>query len=151
MQRQLSTEREREFQELLRYLEFLLPTIRPSLSQSPGSFRARVAEIEAEFGRSKALEGLRQAANDTVEMLFDRKLDDIVALDAVLRGAGVLTLSEVRRRYSSTLAKVLKRGTIRSDTEYYLVAGILTDQSSLINDAERERLELLVQVYLDDA
>jgi hypothetical protein len=34
-------------------------------------------------------------------------------------------LSEVRQRYSTKYLQILKRGTIRSETEYYLVKGIV--------------------------
>jgi hypothetical protein len=35
------------------------------------------------------------------------------------------TLSEVRRRCSKKYLQILKRGAIRSETEYYLVKGIV--------------------------
>jgi hypothetical protein len=79
------------------------------------------------MGMTIAAKGLRQAINDCVEgsLLFDRH--EVEVLDSELRARGIVTLSELRRRYSKAYAKIMKRGVIRNDTEYYLIRNVLDD------------------------
>ena len=105
------------------------------------------AGIVERHGKSKALEGLRQAANDIIEDLSDRPADGIAALDEVLRAGGLLTASEVRRRYASSYKRIVKRGSIRNDTEYYLVNGIVVDHGNATSDDERAMLGRLLDAY----
>jgi hypothetical protein len=103
--------------------------------------------IVAEYGKSKALDGLKQAVNDTVEELVDQPPKYIEKLDASLREAGLLTFSEVRRRYASSYKRILNRGSIRDDTEYYLIAGVLADFTTSADHDERATLGRLVSEY----
>jgi hypothetical protein len=61
-----------------------------------------IASLEALEGQSmkKALSGLRQAINDCVEMSFRFDHSEVEKLDSQLRSRGIVTLSELRRRYS---------------------------------------------------
>ena len=69
------------------------------------------------------------------------------ALDQALRAAATLTASEVRRRYGSSFSRVIKRGSIKTETEYYLVAGVVNDLSTQISAQERFSLEQLLEAY----
>lgn len=105
------------------------------------------ADIVQQYGKSKALEGLRQAANDIIEDLSGRPVEGVVALDEALRAHGIVTASEVRRRYASSYKRIVKRGSIRNDTEYYLLNGIVVDFGSGIPDDERSVLQKLLDAY----
>lgn len=143
----MSAEREREFAELHAYLDFYsthVSGIDPASPIHPTNVGKRIVE---EFGRSKALDGLKQAVNDTVEDLSDQPLEFIQRLDAALRERSIVTFSEVRRRYASSYKRIMKRGKIKTETEYYIVAGVLADFSSLASSDERVVLEQLVAEY----
>jgi len=143
MPRTMSPEREREYSELHGYLDFYsthVMGIDPADPVHPTNLGRGIA---AKFGRSKALVGLRQAANDTVEQLRERPPEYIRQLDASLLERNLLTHSEVRRRYASSYKKLLARGRISTETEFYLVAGILADGGSHASSDERARLEQL--------
>lgn len=147
MARQMSKERELEYAELHAYLDFYSTHamgIDPANPIHPTNVGKRIVE---KFGRSKALDGLKQAVNDTVEDLNGQPLEYIQRLDAALRERGIITFSEIRRRYSSSYKRILKRGKIKTDTEYYIVAGILADPSSIASDDERNILEKLASEY----
>jgi len=147
MPRQMSPEREREYAELHAYLDFYsahVSGIDPANPIHPTNVGKRIV---AEYGRSKALDGLKQAVNDTVEDLSGQSLEYIQGLDAALREHGILTFSEVRRRYASSYKRIVKRGKIESETEYYIVAGVLADFSSLATAEERTLLGQLVAQY----
>jgi 2-polyprenyl-3-methyl-5-hydroxy-6-metoxy-1,4-benzoquinol methylase len=74
--------------------------------------RSHRTGIVAEYGRSTALEGLKQAVNDTVEHLNDKSAEFVQCMDEKLREQGIVTFSEVRRRYSSSFKRILKRGNL---------------------------------------
>ncbi len=88
-----------------------------SMSSSPTHTTATLKRIAEEHGRSKVLEGLRQAANDTVQSL-ENKAGVAQALDSALRGNGLIGFYEIARRYGSAFRKILKRGRVKNETEY---------------------------------
>jgi len=84
-----------------------------------------IASLEALEQKSKkmALNGLRQAINDCVEMSSRFDPAEVQKLDSQLRSHGIVTLSELRRRYSKGYAKIVngpgsktRRSTISSAT-----------------------------------
>jgi len=143
----MSPDREREYAELNAYLDWYstnVSEIDPADPVHPTNVGKRIV---AEYGKSRALDGLKQAVNDTVEELVDQPPDFVENLDASLREAGLLTFSEVRRRYASSYKRILKRGSIKNDTEYYLIAGVLADFTNSADDDERSTLGRLVSDY----
>lgn len=147
MARPLSPDREREFQELLAFVSFYTTHVSGLTPTSTFSIETVCAGIIEQHGKSKALEGLRQAANDVIEELSDKQAAGVAALDEALRASGLITASEVRRRYASSYKRIVKRGAIRNDTEYYLVNGIVVDLGNSISDAERATLQRLLNSY----
>lgn len=147
MTRPLSSDREREFQELLAFVSFYTTHVSGVTPTSTFSVQTVCADIIKQYGKSKALEGLRQAANDIIEELSDKPAAGIAALDEALRASGLITASEVRRRYASAYKRILKRGTIRNDTEFYLINGIVVDLVNDISDDERATLQRLLDSY----
>ena len=147
----MSPEREKEFEELLAFLDFhdeiftkpKLPADMPSRL----SLRGEADCIAKEYGRSKALEGTRQAMNDVIEELNNLTAEGVELLDRTLLDGGLQTLSEMRRRYSALYRKVLRRGKINTETEYYLVNGLVVDQSSTLTTEERTLLQDIVSTY----
>lgn len=93
-----------------------------------------------------ALQGLRQAINDCVEESWHFDPAKVAALDAELINRGIITISELRRRYSRGYTKVLKRGRIKNDTEFYLLQNVINDPSEKTSE-ERELLAKLLSDY----
>jgi hypothetical protein len=147
MPRRMSPEREREYAELHAYLDFYSTHVSGIDPADPVHPTNVGKQIVAEYGRSKALDGLKQAVTDIVEALSGKSPEYIERLDAALRASGIITFSEVRRRYASSYKRILKRGKIKTETEYYLVAGVLADASCLATEEERTLLEQLVARY----
>jgi len=143
----MSPEREREYKELGDYLGFFWTHVMGADPNDPIHPSNVGNQIAARFGRSKALDGLKQAVNDSVEMLCDSPPAQIEELDDALRKQGFLTFSEIRRRYSSSYKRILKHKRIKTETEYYLIAGVLADVSSNADKDERSELEQLIAEY----
>jgi hypothetical protein len=106
---------------------------------------ASVNALERKSARV-ALNGVRQAVNDCVEMSSSFTQAQVVELDSELRTRGLITLSEMRRRYSKNFAQIRKRGQIRSETEYYLVRNVLDDAAPK-SPGERKILEEMILAY----
>ena len=150
MSRPMSPDREREFRELSAFIDFYSSNVQkidPANSIHPTNVLKQIAD---EFGRSKALEGLRQATNDVIEELSG-KPTDVVSIDSSLQSLGLVTVSELRRRYGASYKRIVKRGAIRTETEYHLINGIVVDLTSAITDTERSVLQRLLEAYEGNA
>jgi hypothetical protein len=147
MGRPMSPERETEFAELQRFLaHFATRVMGLDRAQSSHPSNA-LSEIATKFGKSKALDGLRQAIGDCIEMTQDRTRDWVQRFDEECVALGLVTLSQLRVRYWSKYKAILKRGRIKDETEYYLVAGIANDLSAPISAADRAMLERLLRQF----
>jgi len=82
-----------------------------------------------ETSPTKARIGLEMAANDIIERSVDWSPEQVNRIDTQLAEEGALMLSEVRSKYSKRQQRVLKRGTILNETEYFLIKGILDGMS----------------------
>lgn len=101
----------------------------------------------ADLSPSELLSGLRQAVNDTVADSAPFNAEAIKVVDEACRASQVLTLSEVRRRYSAKYKRILKNKKISNQADYYLVSGVLNDMSGFIGQSERLELERIVSDY----
>jgi hypothetical protein len=108
----MTPERDSEFNELLGYVGFFATAvwqIDPASEVHPANAIERIVQ---QFGKSKALVGLRQAANDTIEETSHWNSNARAIVDEACRVAGVVTLSEITRRYSASYKRIVKRGFI---------------------------------------
>lgn len=147
MPRKLSMERETEFHELSSYIAFFAKYVWKIAPAKPSHPTTALKDIAERYGKSRALEGLRQAVNDTVEYGSDKPLSFVQELDKQLRENKLITFSEVRRRYSAAFKRVLRRGEIRNETEYYLILGIVADCAAELEPGEHIRLEEFISTY----
>jgi hypothetical protein len=145
--RKMSEEKEKEFEQLSQFLEYFstnVTGIERNDDIHPSNVLVRIVE---QFGKSKALQGLKQAINDTIEDSSDFSVERVQQLDAELASKGIITLSILRKRYWGKYKAILKRGKIRNETEYYLINGVLCDTSAAVSDNERETLSSLINEY----
>jgi hypothetical protein len=111
--------------------------------------RRPIACLEAleKTNMKMAFSGLRQAIHDCVEMSFRFDHAEVERLDSQLRGRGLITLSELRRRYSKNYTRIIRRGRIKNEVEYYLIRNVIEDPTAKTPE-ERELLEKLVSNYM---
>jgi hypothetical protein len=96
---------------------------------------------------SQARKSLKMMVNDCLEATGDWSPDQVDAFDHLLAAAGFITLTEVRHRHSRQYAKVLKRGNIKNEVEYYLLKGVLDGLTALLDDSEQVRLMTMISEY----
>jgi hypothetical protein len=147
MARSMSPEREKEYAELLAFLDFHTKHLLKNPPAGGFDLVAEAKRIADQYGKSKGLVGLRQAVNDVIEEFSDRTPDSVKLIDEALGAAGLRTLSELRREYGATYKKILRRGSIKTETEYYLVNGFVVDLASDVSPKERKLLQEMLEAY----
>ena len=135
-----------EYEELKAFLLFYSDRYMPVDSLPLHLRPVACLEVLERKSRTMASKGLAQAINDIIQSSRHLEPEQLRKVDRELQSRGLVTLSQLRRRYSREYAKVLKKGRIANETEYYLVRGILDDSAGSFGDGEREALaQMLVE------
>lgn len=122
--------------------------ITPSFPQIPAEDRATaVLARQEQESMALARRGLRMAINDMVEALQDLSPHEVADCDQALQAHGGYTLSGLRQRYSKQYRRIIKRGAIRNDEEFYLAQGVVSDTSLQLPQSERELLDRIIHAY----
>ncbi len=141
----MSEKSESDYQKMKEFLSFYAERYLNNPNLPPEKRPTAVLEALEKKSEKSAVTGLRQAINDCVEMSFRLNKTEFEKLDAELRDRGFITLSELRRRYSKRYAKIIKRGQIKNETEYYLIRNVFDDP----NPKTPEERALLDKMILD--
>jgi hypothetical protein len=91
-------------------------------------------------GRSTAAarRSLKMVINDIVESCIDWSKQQVTEADERLLQHGAPALSEVLRKYSRKYSQLLKRGTVKTEVEYYLLQGVLANGG--VDSAEEKQI-----------
>jgi Glu-tRNA(Gln) amidotransferase subunit E-like FAD-binding protein len=147
MARDTSERRQDEYRALSAFLDYFGTHVWGIAPDSPAHPTKVGHDILRRVGMSKALAGLRQAVNDAIEATTHLDIEGVRRLDRALAERRIITLSELRRRYWRKYRSVIVRRSIRNDTEYHLVVGVLNDTACAIPEHERAALQLSVEEY----
>lgn len=136
-------------QELLELKSFAMAVMSSAGAAGSELILAPCTELdESELRAPKtALKGWRMAVNDCMEMSSHWSAERVMHTDAALRASGIVTLSEIRRRYSTRLVRILSGERIRNELDYYLAAALVGDTSSSLSEDERVRLQCMVSAF----
>jgi hypothetical protein len=117
----------------------------PKYPTTPNLLPSQFLENIEKSSLSNAKKGLTMALNDIAEMCVDWPPEQVEAADVKFKASGTFTLSEVIHRYSKTYQRILKRGKIVSEEEYYVVKGIV--DGGHCDPAEIEQLDNVLTRY----
>jgi hypothetical protein len=70
------------------------------------------------------------AIGDVVDFTSDWSSNDVTACDHELLQSGLPTLSEIRTRSSKLVQRVVRRGHIKSDDEFYALCNAVEQQGA---------------------
>jgi hypothetical protein len=126
-----------------RHFEWYVPKYPTTPPGSPSQFLENIEKSSP----ANARKGLQMAINDIVEMTADWRPEQVADANAKFVAAGTFALSEVRRRYSKKYLQILKRGAIRSETEYYLLKGVVDGGSIEPGATESQQIEAMLHEY----
>lgn len=116
-------------------------------SHRPESHPVAVLERLEKKSRSQAKRGLEMAINDCIEDSSEWSPEVVALADKRFLLENAPRLSEIRATYSRMYLKVLKRGSIKSLNEYYLVKGILDGGGVEPGAGEAEKLVAMLTEY----
>jgi hypothetical protein len=146
MTRRLSPEKQLELERLSRILSIMAAWADLLSGLSPeGETFAKVIARESE---ARNLPGLQMILNDMVAMTQAAALDQRQDLDRQLKERAGLGLRSLMKRQFATVERILKRGKLTSEQQYYLVREHV---EFICNDpacaAEVEALHALLEAY----
>ncbi len=140
-----------EYRELKSFLRFFSERFFPKTDLPAHQQPIALLESMEATAPAKAAQGLQMVINDCLEMSSHWRPDKVSTLDAELKEKGIVSLSELRKRYSRAYAKLVKRGQIKSDSEYYLAKGILDGCVLDLSEADRHLLSTMLTQYEEKA
>jgi hypothetical protein len=134
--------------ERLLLIGFCKITMEHILGLIPVSEKKLYSKINFDDWNKGPLEGIRMAANDMVEWGSYLSKDQIDELDNKLEESGFPTLTAMKHRNYQQVLKILSRGVINSDKEYYLLNSYLTDvDCKELSTEEISNAEQIIAVY----
>ena len=142
---------EREYEELKAFFEAWFEEFPPADSLPSWGHPVAMLKATESRSRSDARLGLGMAINDILEESWGFSPTKVADIDARFNARNILPLSELRRKYSRQFRGILKRGKLRTETEYYLVQGILASFPTGANEAERKLLSKISAAYEQEA
>ena len=95
--------------------------------------------------RTLAAKGLRLGISDAISQLRDERPETIAALSAKLEEAGAPSIEMIRAYLSKKWAAIVKRGSIETDEQFYLVRELVDDPG--LTSMPRDRLNHMLEVY----
>jgi hypothetical protein len=133
-----------QYERLKRFIGLFYDWYMKGPHSHPDSHPLVVMEGLVKKSPAKARSGLVMAVNDTVEMTSDWSREKVAEADRRFTENGAPSLSEIRRTYSKKYQRILKRGSIKSLEEYYMVKGIL--DGGVIEADAPERADLFAML-----
>ena len=119
-----------EYARLRSWFSHMVPKVFPSDLLNPDTHPIAVLDRMAVKTPAKARSGLGMAIGDVVEFTSDWPASDVTACNHELSQSGLPTLSEVRARFSKLVQRVVRRGHIKSDDEFYALRNAVEQQGA---------------------
>jgi len=138
---------EAEYEGLKRFMSLFYEWFNAKPSHRPESHPLAVLEKLEKKSRSQAKRGLEMAINDCIEDSSEWGPEVVALADKRFTLNSAPSLSEVRAKYSRKYLHVLKRGSVRSLNEYYLVKGIVDGGGIELGAGEAEKLAAMLTDY----
>lgn len=119
-----------EYARLRSWLSHMVPKAFPSRLLTPETHPIAVLDQLALKAPAKARSGLGMAISDVVEFASDWPVSEVAVCDRELSQLGLPTLSQVRVRFSKLVQRVVRRGQIKSDDEFYALRNAVEQQGA---------------------
>lgn len=97
--------------------------------------------------RSQLVSGMKEGINDTLAMAEGWNYKKWKEVSDALAAKGLPSIEKMELRMKQKHRRILKRGSIRNDEEFYLVAEILSDLTLDVSDEDRAALDAMSAAY----
>lgn len=111
-----------------------------------GTYREMLSKIKGKE-RAGISSGVKQGVNDLLHMADMMPLEQSESIEAALAARALPSLRKMKAALSRKHIGILKRGLIRNEEEYYIVAEMLSDTSSDLTAAQRRSLGSMTAKY----
>jgi hypothetical protein len=138
---------DKEYMELRSFIRFYYDNYSVALSLPEDQRPIAILERFEGASPSQACKSLEMGVNDCVERSSDWSPEKIASANEAFKNAGLLLLTEIRRRYSKKYLQILKRGLIRSEADYYLAKEIINGGSIEPGATEAQKLASMLRDY----
>lgn len=119
-----------EYTRLRSWLSHMVPKVFASDLLNPDTHPIAVLDRMAVKTPAKARSGLGMAIGDIVEFTSSWSASEVTACDHELSQLGLPTLSEVRASFSKLVQRVVRRGQIKTDDEFYALRNAVEQQGA---------------------
>lgn len=113
-----------EYQALKAFLEFYFMNYVTTSLPAELTPLGRLQFLEKKSRRA-AQKGLLMAVGDVIEGLSFSPKERILEIEKDLKENKLMSLADLRLRFDKRISKLIKRGSIRNESEYYLASSIL--------------------------
>ena len=91
--------------------------------------------------------GVRQGVNDLLHMAESWSLEKSERVDTALAARRLPSVDEMQAILHQKHTRILKRGRIVTDEEFYIVKELVSDLTSELSKAQRRRLDAMLHRY----
>ncbi|WP_363828005.1 hypothetical protein [Sphingobium sp. LMC3-1-1.1] len=117
-----------EYECMRSWLGHMVPKVFAAELLNPEIHPIAVLDLMAAKSPAKARSGLGMAIGDMVEYTDDWAAPDVAKCNSELSEKGLPTLTEVRARFSKVVQRVVRRGRIKTDDEFYALRNAVEQQ-----------------------
>ncbi|SFO48287.1 hypothetical protein [Sphingomonas sp. OK281] len=110
-----------EYMQLRAWFSHMVPKAFPLDMVAPDNHPVLLLDRMAEKAPAKARKGLSDTIGDILEFTDGWASEDVMTCNVELSQMNLPTLSEVRARFSKVVQRVVRRGIIKSDSEFYML------------------------------
>jgi|GEM_PF-4763134 len=97
--------------------------------------------------KSEIVSGMKQGINDTLTMAKWLSVEDRKKIEEALAARGLPSLRKMDAVLKKKHLRILARGHIKNDEEYYIIAEILSDLDFEVSKEDRSRLSAISNTY----
>lgn len=108
-----------EYEQMRSWLGYMVPKVFASDLLATGTDPVVMLDQMASRSLAEARRGLAMAIGDVVEFVGDWPAANVAKCDSELSQNGLPTLTQVQARFSKAVQRVVRRGRIRDDEEFY--------------------------------
>lgn len=108
----------------------MVPKVFASDLLTPETHPVAVLDGMAVKTPAKVRSGLGMAIGDLLEFTNDWPASEVTGCNQELSQSGLPTLSEIRARFSKLVQRVVRRGQIKTDDEFYALRNAVEQQAA---------------------
>ncbi len=136
---------EENYSQLKQCFEVIAPLLMPDIGlpveRQPLTILADLEKSSPAMARS----ALSMGISDLIQMSFDLPCSRILEIDQKLAQEDLLTLTALRSIFSDKLNKLIKKGKISNDVEYFLLKDVFDSKGGV--ELDSSKVQNMLQLY----